>query len=80
MIGKNSNKKNQEEITCQSHKNDESKILNVKECSDGSFQEIVLDSSLYKITSSPDQVQIQNLCDNDEDPIILSQEDSNFCV
>jgi len=70
-------KKDREQITCPGVG---SKVLNLKECSDGSFQEIILDSSLYSIDSTSNTVTIQNRCDKEEPPIVLNQNDNNFCV
>ena len=71
------NKKDREQITCPSVG---SQVQKFKECSDGSFQEIILDSSLYSIDSTSNTVTIQNQCDQDEPPIVLNQNDNNFCV
>ena len=70
-------KKDREQITCPGVG---SEVLNLKECSDGSFQEIILDSSLYSIDSTSNTVTIQNQCDSEEPPIVLNQNDNNFCV
>ena len=69
--------KDREQITCPGVG---SQVLNLNECSDGSFQEIILDSSLYSIDSTSNTVTIQNQCDSEEPPIVLNQKDNNFCV
>ena len=79
-IGKNAYGKQQEEITCSPFEGVKSEVLNIGECSDGSFQEIILDSNLFSINPSSNQVEIQNQCDKEEPPVILRDTDENFCV
>ena len=67
------NGKPQEVITCG--------LSDGNSCADGSFQEIIIDSSLYSITStSANSIEIKNQCDKDEPPIKLRDTDKNFCV
>jgi len=70
-------KKDREQLTCPDVG---SEVRNLNECSDGSFQEIILDSGLYSIDSTSNTFTIQNKCDQEKPPIVLNQNDDNFCV
>ena len=69
-------KKQEERITC-----DDGDSLQ-KDCPDGSFQEILLDSDLYSIKHSKEEgrIEIKNKCDSTESPITINANNDNYCV
>ena len=67
-----------EEIHCSAE--GETVHSGMESCKDGSYQEVILGSKLYKITVNGSKLTITNNCDTDVPPTILDLENDAFCV
>ena len=67
-----------EEINCSAE--GETVHSGMESCKDGSYQEVILGSKLYKITVNGSKLTITNNCDTDVPPTILDLENDAFCV
>ena len=52
----------------------------MESCKDGSYNEIILGSKLYKMTVNDSKLTITNNCDADAPPTILDLQNDAFCV
>ena len=67
-----------EEIVCQAE--GEKVMPGMEMCKDGSYQEYIMGSKLYKFTVSGTKLKIKNNCDTDAEEGVIDQSMDNFCV